>query len=199
MDNGLEAVAVVFGVISVGLSVRENIWSWPTAIVNVGLYIAVFYQTRLYADMGLQGIYVALSLYGWYQWLYGGENRSTLTVSRLSWPRGLGLATLGIVVAVTLGTVLARTTDAALPYLDSTTTATSLIAQWLMTRKVLESWAVWVAVDVVYIGMFCFKSLYLTAALYAVFLVLSALGLRRWRKVWAAAQTGAAACEPAVA
>jgi nicotinamide mononucleotide transporter len=178
----LEVLAVVFGIISVFLSTRENIWSWPTALVNVGLYSLVFFRTKLYADMGLQVVYFALSLYGWYEWLYGGANRTELHVSRTPGSLTLRLVGIGVLASAILGTVLARLTDAALPYVDSTTSATSLIAQWMMTRKMLENWLVWIAVDVVYIGMFIFKSLYLTAGLYAVFLVLAVMGYIEWRK-----------------
>jgi nicotinamide mononucleotide transporter len=179
--NPLETLAALFGVVSVYLSVRQNIWSWPTAIVNVGLYTFVFYQSRLYADMGLQVVYIIISFYGWYEWLYGGKDRTGLKVSRT--PRRLGVALVGIGVlsACLLGTLLHRTTNAALPYLDSATTSTSLVAQWMMTKKLLENWPVWVAVDVVYIGMFIYKSLYVTAALYLVFLVLSVMGYRQWK------------------
>jgi nicotinamide mononucleotide transporter len=177
-----EIFAVLFGIISVYLSVRQHIWSWPTAIVNVTLYIIVFYEARLYADMGLQVIYIALSLYGWYQWLYGGAHRTELAVSRASRRLALVLPIIGVASTALLGTLLHRSTNAALPYLDSTTTSTSLIAQWMMTRKILENWLVWIAVDVVYIGMFAYKALYLTAGLYAIFLVLSAIGYRDWRR-----------------
>ena len=180
--NRLEILAVVFGIISVYLSTREHIWSWPTAIVNVSLYFVVFYEAKLYADMGLQVVYLGLSIYGWYEWLYGGENRTELHVSRVSRSLAVRLALIALVTAATLGTILARLTDAALPYLDSATTSTSLVAQWMMTRKIVESWAVWVAVDVVYVGMFLYKSLYLTAGLYAVFLVLAVMGYRQWKQ-----------------
>jgi nicotinamide mononucleotide transporter len=178
----LESAAVLFGIVSVYLSVRENIWSWPTAIVNVTLYIFVFYRARLYADMALQVVYIGISLYGWYEWLHGGRGKSRLAVSRGTRRLSLLLAGIGVVAAAILGTLLARYTNAAIPYLDSTTTTTSLIAQWMMARKILENWLVWVAVDVVYIGMFVYKSLILTAGLYAVFLVLSLMGYFQWRR-----------------
>ena len=180
--NRWEILAVVFGIISVYLSTRENIWSWPTALVNVALYFIVFLEAKLYADMGLQVVYFALSLYGWYEWLYGGENRTELHVSRTSRTLGVRLIVIGVVCAATLGTVLARFTDAALPYLDSATTSTSLVAQWMMTRKILENWAVWAVVDVVYVGMFIFKKLYLTAGLYSVFFVLAVMGYVQWKR-----------------
>jgi nicotinamide mononucleotide transporter len=179
--NPLETVAALFGIISVYLSVRQNIWSWPTAIVNVGLYTFVFYQSRLYADMGLQVVYVVISFYGWYQWLYGGQGHTELKVSRTSRTLQIALAAIGIVSTFLLGTLLHRTTNAALPYLDSATTSTSLVAQWMMTKKLLENWLVWVAVDVVYIGMFIYKQLYVTSLLYLVFLVLSVMGYRQWK------------------
>lgn len=178
----LEALAALFGAVSVYLSVRENVWSWPTAIVNVTLYILVFFRAKLYADMALQVVYIAISVYGWHQWLHGGAGKTTLAVSRLTGRLAALLVAIGAVSVLLLGSVLGRYTDAALPWLDSATTATSLIAQWMMAKKILENWLVWVAVDVVYIGMFLFKSLTLTAALYAVFLVLSAAGYFQWRK-----------------
>jgi len=177
-----EILAAVTGIISVYLSTRENIWSWPTALVNVSLYFIVFLEAKLYADMGLQVVYFALSLYGWYEWLYGGENRTELHVSRVTRSLGVRLALVGLAATLVLGTALARFTDAALPYLDSATTSTSLVAQWMMTRKIVENWAVWVVVDVVYVGMFLYKSLYLTAALYAAFFVLAVMGYREWKR-----------------
>lgn len=188
--NPWELFAVAFGIVSVYLSVRENVWSWPTAIINVSLYIVVFYESKLYADMGLQVVYIAISVYGWYQWLYGGSGKSELKVSRVPKVSALLLGLLGIVFTFLLGTMLHRTTDAALPFVDSATTSASLVAQYMMTRKYVENWAVWIAVDVVYIGMFIYKSLYLTAGLYAAFLVLSAIGLRRWWLVFRMAKHG---------
>jgi nicotinamide mononucleotide transporter len=148
--------------------------------------------------MGLQVVYFALSLYGWYEWLYGGENRTELHVSRTTTPLGVRLAVIGVVCAVVLGTLLARFTDAALPYVDSATTSTSLIAQWMMTRKILENWAVWAMVDVVYIGMFIFKHLYLTAGLYSVFLVLAIMGYVQWKRSLTGGELGTGNREPSV-
>jgi nicotinamide mononucleotide transporter len=179
--SALEVMAAVFGVISVYLSTRQNIWSWPTAIVNVTLYAFVFYQGRLYGQMGLQPIYLALSVYGWYQWLHGGEQRTELRVSRAS-SRLLGaLGILNIALWLALAAVL-RLTDAALPWLDALLTTTSLVAQWMMTRKILENWLVWIALDVVYVPMFISQGLYATALLYATFLVLALMGFVEWRR-----------------
>ena len=177
----LEISAVAFGLISVYLSTRENIWSWPTAIVNVGLYAVLFQREKLYADMGLQVIYLVLSVYGWYEWLHGGENRSELHVSRLTRRIAGILLAIGIVGSLTLGVILRNATDAALPYLDATLSVFSLVAQWMMTRKIVENWGLWILLDIVYVGMFVFlKHLYFTAFQYAVFLALAALGHVQW-------------------
>ena len=178
----LELVAAVVGALSVYLSVRQNIWSWPTGIFNVVLYTLVFYDAKLYADMGLQVIYAILSVYGWYEWLYGGAGRTELhvtrTTARLRWLLGV----IALAGSVLLGTLLHHETDAALPYMDAALSSTSLVAQWMMTRKLLENWLVWIAVDVLYVGMFIFKHLYLTAGLYAVFLALAVRGYIDWRR-----------------
>jgi nicotinamide mononucleotide transporter len=184
----LELVAAVIGALSVWLSVRQNILSWPTAIVNVVLYVFVFRDARLYADMGLQVIYAVLSVYGWYEWLHGGENRTELHVSRTGPRLALVLAAIAAAGSVGLGIVLRGATDAALPFMDSFLSSTSLVAQWMMTRKKLENWLVWIGVDVLYVGMFVFKGLYLTAALYAVFLALAVAGFRDWRRSLVAAR-----------
>jgi nicotinamide mononucleotide transporter len=177
----LEGVAAVFGVVSVYLSTRQNIWSWPTAIVNVGLYTVVFYQGRLYGQMGLQPVYLALSVYGWYQWLHGGERRSELKVSRAPGRIWLVVAAFNLTAWLLLAAILRRT-DAALPWLDALLTTTSLVAQWMMTRKILDNWLLWIAVDVVYVPMFISQKLYATAMLYAAFLVLAIRGFVDWRR-----------------
>ena len=185
----LEIVAVLFGVVSVFLSVRENIWSWPTGLVNVSLFFLLFYRAGLYSDMGLQVVYFALSLYGWYEWLYGGKGRTALKVSRTPARLWAILGIIAIVVWAVLGTLTQKLPGASLPFLDAATTTVSLVAQFMMTRKLLESWIVWIVVDVVYIGMFIFKDLYLTAGNYAVYLVLAVLGYVAWKRSLLAATT----------
>ena len=182
-----ELLGVVFGVVSVWLTVRENVWCWPTGIVNVALSGIVFLEARLYADMVLQAVYVVLSVYGWYEWLRGGKDRGALEVSRtptLALTLSLGGGVLGVVA---IGRLLALTTDAALPFWDATTTSFSLVAQFMLTRKWIESWAVWIAVDVIYVPMYFGKHLYGMAGLYVVFLALAALGLLEWKKTLAVA------------
>jgi nicotinamide mononucleotide transporter len=178
----LETIAALTGALAVWLSTREKVLSWPVGLVNVALYTVVFYQTKLYADMALQVVYFGLSVYGWYEWLHGGANRSVLHVSRT--PRGLlvRLILIGVVGAVALGAFFRRFTDASLPFLDSALASFSLVAQYMMTRKYLENWVTWIAVDVVYVGMYIYKSLPRTAMLYTIFVVLAVMGHLRWKR-----------------
>jgi nicotinamide mononucleotide transporter len=178
----VEAAAVILTLLSVIFQIYENIWGWPTTIAGVALYALVFHHERLYADMGLQGIYIALGFYGWYQWLHGGEAHGERHVS--SAPRNVQLVAyaIGAVVSLVLAIILRRTTNAALPFVDSTLTSYSLVAQWLMTRKYLENWIVWIAVDVVYVMMFIYKRLYMTAGLYVVFMFLCVRGYLEWKR-----------------
>jgi nicotinamide mononucleotide transporter len=178
----LEFVAVAAGIVSVFLSVREHIWSWPTAIVNVSLFFALFYQSGLYSDMGLQLVYLTLSIYGWYEWLYGGEGRTRLLVSRTPKRLWATLAAIAVVVWAALGALTSRLPGVSLPYVDAATTTTSLVAQWMMTRKLLENWTLWIIVDVAYVGMFLFKGLYLTAANYGVYFILAVAGHVAWKR-----------------
>ena len=192
----IEWIAAVAGAISVYLSARENIWSWPTAIVNVGLYIFVFLESGLYSDMGLQVVYLVLSVYGWYKWLYGGAQHTALHVSKATGREWVAAGAIGIVFWYALGRYTSTLPGVAYPYLDSALATLSLVAQWMMTRKKLENWALWIVADIVYVPMYIFKHLYVTAGLYAVFLVLAVLGLVGWRRSYA---RGRAALEPAPA
>lgn len=181
----LEWIAAAFGVVSVWLSTREHIASWPTALVNTALYFVVLGRAQLYANAGLQLFYFSLSIYGWYQWKYGGSAHSGVEVSRT--PARLRFLLAGIAVSATLllGFGLARYTDAASPWLDAGTTAVSLVAQWMLTRKFRETWALWLAVNVVYIGLYVSQALWPTALLYVAFFGLAIQGWRSWGRTLA--------------
>ena len=180
--NPYEAVGVAFGIASVWLIARQQVWGWPVGLVNAALFIVVFRDARLYAAMGLQVAYVGLLLYGWHSWRRAGPGHHTLRVTLT--PRGLlpWLIGLGAVGAAALGTMLSRHTDASLPFLDATLTAFSLVAQAMQARKWIENWVVWLVVDACYVAMYAYKHLFLTAGLYLVFLGLAVMGLVEWRK-----------------
>lgn len=183
--NYLELVAVVLTLLAVFLTARQVIWCWPLAMVSVTLYAVVFFQAKLYADMGLQALYFGLAIYGWWAWLRGGEDHGELHVTLASNGTRVVLVVIGAVAGVLLGLTLSRHTDASLPFMDSVLTSFSIVGQWMQTRKLLEAWLVWLGVDVFYVGMFIFKGLYPTAALYAVFLILAVMGFLSWRRTMA--------------
>lgn len=180
--NAWEVAGFVTGVVAVWLTAKESVWCWPAGLVNVGLYAVVFWRSKLYADMGLQLVFAGFCVYGWWEWLHGGPKGGKLAVERTSPKALLGLLALGAAAAALLGLALHRHTDASLPFWDAGTTAGSLVAQGLQTRKRIETWWFWIAVDVVYVGIYVVKGLYLTAVLYAIFLGLCVLGLVEWRR-----------------
>lgn len=175
-----ETLGFVTGAIGVWLTVKQNIWNWPIGIANSAFFVVLFFNARLFADMGLQVIYIVLGFLGWYWWLRGGTNRTTLHVSHASPLTLLALAVLAAGATAGL-TVFLRSIGDAAPFLDALTTVLSLVAQYMLTRKLIENWYVWMGADIIYIGLYGSRGLYLTAALYALFLVLCVMGLRGWR------------------
>jgi nicotinamide mononucleotide transporter len=178
----LELVSFVLSVITVALNIRQNHWAWLFAIISSAAYGVVFFDARLYGDMGLQLVFIVVSIWGWYQWLHGGANKEILPVTNLN-ARGWAYALVAWAIGFALlATFLARFTNTDVPHIDGFLTAGSLVGQVLLSRKKVENWHVWLAVDVLYVGLYVFKGLMLTAILYALFCVMAGVGLLAWRK-----------------
>jgi len=169
------------GLVTVALVVRQHILNWPLGILNVLLLMIVFWSAGLYADAGLQIVYVVLGLYGWWSWLYGGARRSRLLVRTTTRTEWLGLAVAGVLLTAGLWLFLDRLTESTVPLADGVTTALSLLATYGQTRKLVENWWFWIAADLIYIPLYGYKDLWLTAILYVAFLILCVFGLRAWR------------------
>lgn len=180
LASWLECASFVTGAVCVWLTVKENVWNFPVSLVNVTTFSVVFFRAGLFADAGLQVVYFALTAVGWYLWLYGGQDRRALVVTRAPRAELLVLAALATLSTLGLWRTLHLYGGSASLW-DALTTSMSLAAQWLLNKKRVESWLVWIAVDVVYVPLYLYKELYLTALLYAVFLVMATMGLRRWR------------------
>jgi nicotinamide mononucleotide transporter len=193
----LEAVAVVFGFAYVVFVIRQSVWCWPAGLASASLYVLVFFHVRLYGQVALQGVYIVLMVYGWYEWLHGGEGGGRLRVSRtpLRW-RGV-LAVVGVALTLAFGLLLKKETDAVLPFWDAGTVSFSLVAQLMTTRKWIESWLVWIGVNVVYVGLYVSQRLYPTSALFGAFLVLAVVGLIQWRRSLYEDRSGEAASSDA--
>lgn len=174
-----EAVGFATGGTCVWLCVREHIWNWPLGLANNVIFFVLFGHSRLYADMGLQSVYFAFGVYGWWNWLYGGQQHGALNITRTPRLEALALAALSPLATWGLWSVLVALHDAA-PFLDALTTVLSLVAQYLLCRKRLENWIVWIVVDAIYVPLYLSRHLHLTALLYAVFLVMCVYGLRAW-------------------
>jgi nicotinamide mononucleotide transporter len=190
--NALEIAGFVTGALSVWLAVRQNPWNWPFGVAHAVWFHVLFWQARLYGDMALQVLFIAICLLGWYRWLFGGAGHSRLRVSHISTRAAVGYACLGV-SATAVFTPYLRSVGDASPLLDALTTVLSVEAQYLMTRKVIENWWVWIAADIVYIWLYANRGLYLTSLLYVVFLVMCVVGLRDWLRDSAAQQAAAAA------
>ncbi len=176
-----EVLGFVTGAISVWLTVKQNIWNWPIGIVNNIFFVVLFLSSQLYADLSLQIVYIGLSGLGWYWWLHGGNQKGRLDVTHLKLPPLLILGLLGTLSTWELTLFLQSVNDTA-PFLDALTTVLSLVAQYLLTRKLLENWYVWIATDIIYIGLYAYKNLYLTSVLYLIFMVMCVVGWWGWRK-----------------
>ena len=178
----LELISFVLSVLTVLLNIRQNHWAWLFAIISSAAYGMVFFDARLYGDMGLQLVFIVVSVWGWYSWLHGGAQRQALDVSRLDrrgWIAALAGWAIGFVL---LAWFLKTWTDTDVPYADGFLTAGSLLGQLLLSRKKVENWHVWIAVDILYVGLYLYKKLTLTAILYAVFVLMAVIGLRAWNR-----------------
>lgn len=181
-QHWIEVFGFVSGLVCVYLSARRNIWTYPVGIASSLVYFALFIQYALYADAGLQLVFVVLSITGWVAWA-----RSTAvderTATRSITPRAaipVIIAAIGIGAALAL--ILGAFTDSTTEVADAGTTALSLVAQFMMNRRWIESWYVWITADVLYIGLYLYKGLWITAVLYLVFIVVCILGLGTWRR-----------------
>src|SRR5665213_3156124 len=176
-----EILGFLTGVVNVWLLARQNIWNWPVGLANNVFYVAVFVTAGLYGDAGLQLVYITLGIYGWWTWAHP-EGRAELSVTRTPRSAWMWMTPATIGAAFALALFLRRFTDSTVPGWDGFTTALSLAAIYGQTKKYVESWWIWIAVDVIYIPLYIYKHLRLTSGLYLVFLLLCIMGLREWSK-----------------
>jgi len=180
----LECVAFVLALAMVVLNIRVNPLAWPLAIVSSLLYFALFWNSRLYGDASLQIFFALVAAWGWWQWLRGtAADGSELRVTWLSARARWALVAAMALAWPATGLFLRRFTDTDVPWWDAFPTAGSVIGQWLLGRKHVETWVVWIAVNAVSVALFAYKGLWLTVLLYLAFIALSVLGWRKWAKL----------------
>ncbi|MER6780093.1 MULTISPECIES: nicotinamide riboside transporter PnuC [unclassified Streptomyces] len=177
-----EILGFATGALCVWLVARQHVANWPIGIANNLFFIALFARSGLYADAGLQIVFIALAAYGWWSWTHGGGpgTAEALPVRRTTHTEWAVLAAAGAVGVLGLTLLLSRVSDSTVPFWDALTTGLSLMATYGQCRKLVESWWLWIAADLVYIPLYAYKGLYLTSALYAGFLVLCVVGLLGW-------------------
>ncbi|RYY29451.1 MAG: nicotinamide riboside transporter PnuC [Sphingomonadales bacterium] len=180
--TGIEAIAALLTLINVALVARRSIWNYPFALVAVTLSGWVFFGQRLYSDTLLQGFFIAINLYGWWNWVRVRAQTGEVQVERLG-SRAQIVWAVACVVAIALwGTFMQRNTDAALPYWDASILILSIAAQTLQSRRNEESWWLWILVNLLSIPLYAARGLWIFAALYVVLLSLCFWGLNDWAK-----------------
>ncbi|RPI46296.1 MAG: nicotinamide riboside transporter PnuC [Bacteroidetes bacterium] len=180
-----ELPGVFFSLLYLFFSIRRNILLWPMGIISALLYMVFFFQSKFYADMALNGYYLVISVYGWLLWRGGGTGKNdNLKISRLGWRTGLVLLAVTSVVFLVIGSVLVRFTDSPIPWWDAFTTALSFTATWMLARKILEHWIIWIAVDSISMGLYFYRGLYPTMVLFAIYTVMAVTGFISWKKAY---------------
>ena len=195
-NNYVEVFGAVAGIIYVFLEIRQTIWLWPVGLITSAVYILVFFESKFYADMSLQGYYLVISVLGWYWWSKGvgrvaqGEGQKkkgrgdeeTLQVTRIDLKKSVVLAIVFVVLYAVMRIVLTRFTDSPVPEWDSFITSLSIVATWMLARKIYEHWFLWIIVNFVSAVLFLVKGLYPTVILYAFYGIMSFVGLSAWKK-----------------
>ncbi|HET7299623.1 MAG TPA: nicotinamide riboside transporter PnuC [Oleiagrimonas sp.] len=178
----IELIGAVVSALAVWMTAIRHPWCWPVGLVSVVVYAWVFVDARLYSDALLQGAFGVMIVYGWVRWMQHLDSGGRVRIAALATGPAILHLVIGAVGALALGYMMQRWTNAALPWLDATLTAFSLVAQWWEARRHIAAWWLWIVVDTVYIGEYIYKDLRITAVLYAGFLVLAVIGWRAWKQ-----------------
>lgn len=182
VNHYVEVCGTVTGFLYLGFSIKQHFLTWPVGLLNALFYIAVFYSSKIYADMSLQLYYVAISIYGWWCWFHGSATGDILSVTRTSGILWIKLSVVSLILFVGITFMLSHYTDSQVPYWDGLTTALSIVATWMLAKKKIEHWLLWVFVDAISIGLFIYKDLYPTTLLFLVYTILAVYGYWEWKR-----------------
>ncbi len=177
----LELIAVAFGLTCVWFMKKESVMAFPLGIVNVLIYVYIFYAAKLYANAGINGFFFLMSVYGWYNWTRKHGNDGRIRITRCSKPELLLNAVAILVFFIIIRVVLVRYTESRIPAWDAITTAVYIVAQWMLSRKKIENWILWISADTVMIGLCAWEGLYFSSFQYLVFTIIAIFGFREWR------------------
>lgn len=185
LSNKVELSGTVFGLIYVWFSIRQSIYTWPAGIITSLFYCWVFFAAKFYAGMGLQGYYVVISVYGWWSWHQGSNSDSGDEKLRVSYSNRnlwIKLFVLNLLLTLLMYYLLDRYTDSPIPFGDAFTTSLSIIATWMLARKKIEHWLIWIFIDLVSVTLYLYRGLYPTVFLFMVYAIMAGIGFYEWRK-----------------
>lgn len=184
LTSGWEIIAVIFAIAYLLLAIKESIWCWPAALISTLIYTFLFFDVNLYMESALQIFYIVMAIYGWVLWRHHGDEKHDLHISVWSITNHLiAISSVSILVIIS-GYFLQNNTNAMFPWLDSFTTWAAVITTWMVTKKILENWVYWLIIDSVAIYLYIQRDLYLTAALFTVYVILCFVGFYQWNKTY---------------
>jgi nicotinamide mononucleotide transporter len=180
----IEIFGALTGLLYIYFSIKENILLWPTGIISSAVYIYVFFNSKFYADMSLQVYYLIISIYGWILWAKGSQKDTDDNLPITKTPKKIYFTLFLITLAlfIVIGIILDKATDSPLPYWDSFTTSLSITATWMLAKKYIEQWHIWIIVDSVSAALYIYKGLYPTVILFIVFTTMAVVGYLQWKK-----------------
>ena len=186
MDNWLEVVGTIVGLVYLYLEYKASIYLWIASVIMPAIYLVVFYDAGLYADTAINIYYLIIALYGWFAWRYGSEQKSELTITHASTKVWVAMAATYIVAQLLFSAVLIYLTDSDVPLFNGATAALSVVGMWMLARKYIEQWIVWIVVDILSAALYLYKGLEPTAVLYILYAVIAIFGYRKWKKLMTA-------------
>lgn len=189
--NYVELLGALCGLVYIVLSVRQNILTWPAGLISSLIYVAVFFQSKFYAGMGLQVYYVGISIYGWYFWLKGSrkEKHGEVAISKMKKSEAICATIAFPFIFTVILLVLLHLTDSPVPYPDALSTSLSIVATWMLARKILENWLLWIVADLVSTGLYIYKGLWPTTVLFLIYTILAFIGYSQWKRSLEAQKT----------
>jgi len=183
-SSSVEIVATIFGLINITLIIRRSVWNYPFGLVMVTLYFFIFKEAKLYSNMLLQLYFVGMQIFGWYWWLKRTDDDGLVVVERIGLKPFVFWLSVGAFLIILLGKLMSVYTDGSDTYWDATISVGSVLAMYFMARRWLETWVMWILVDIIAIGLYWKQGLEPTAALYTVFLIMASIGLYQWKQSW---------------
>ena len=178
----MEILGFVLGFLYLWLELRASIYLWVVGAIMPAVYAVVYFEAGLYADGGIQIYYILAAVYGWWAWAFSKGEKKESPISSMPLRCYLPLVLVALICFGALAVLLLHFTDSTVPYSDAFTTALSIAAMWMLSRKYVEQWLVWCFVDVLYVFLYIYKDLYFTAVLYAVYALTAAHGYFDWKR-----------------